>query len=67
KGYAPACAVVTGVKNIFNSDIPVASYEYYNLQGTKLAKEPKEGLFIVKTIKVDGSFTTQKVLKPSSK
>jgi len=67
KGYAPACAVVTGVENIFNSDIPVASYEYYNLQGAKLAKEPEEGLFIVKAIKVDGSFTTQKVLKSSSK
>ncbi len=63
KGYAPACAVSTGVENIISSDLPVSSYEYYNLQGAKLVKEPEEGLFIEKAIRIDGSFSTKKILK----
>jgi len=65
KGYAPACAVITGIKDVLTSDIPIAKYEYYNLQGAKLAKEPEEGLFIVKAIRIDGSFSTKKILKPA--
>lgn len=62
KGYAPACAVVTDVE-IISPDLPVSSYEYYNLQGAKLVKEPEEGLFIEKAIRIDGSFSTKKILK----
>lgn len=63
KGYAPACAISTSVDNPSISDLPTVGYEYYNLQGAKLVKEPEQGLFIEKALKIDGSFVTKKILK----
>ncbi|GHT76939.1 hypothetical protein AGMMS50262_16650 [Bacteroidia bacterium] len=62
KGYAPACAVTTGIGSI-TVDSSIVGHEYYNIQGAKLSRQPESGLFIDKAIKADGSSVSTKILK----
>jgi len=66
-GYAPTCVTIadagSGILPV-NIDSPVIGYEYYNLQGIKLSKQPESGLFIEKAIKANGTSVAAKVLKP---
>lgn len=45
------------------SDAPVVSTSYYNFQGQRLASEPQEGLYIVRSVKADGTVVAKKVAK----
>jgi hypothetical protein len=65
-GYAPTCTVVDKASGILpvNVDSQIIGYEYYNLQGIKLSKQPESGLFIEKAIKANGTSVASKVLKP---
>lgn len=64
KGYAPACAVLTGLDSkVINTAPVVVGYEFYTLQGAKLTREPLEGLYLQKAIREDGSFVTTKIYK----
>lgn len=63
-GYAPYCTSIatTGIPPVATGS-PVVGYEYYNLQGMKLSKQPENGLFIEKARKANGTFTATKVMK----
>lgn len=63
KGYAPACAITTGIDIPTAIDIPIVGHEYYSLQGQRLHKEPKSGLYIEKAIRADGSTLSRKIQK----
>lgn len=45
------------------SDSPVVSSTYYNFQGQRLASEPQHGLYIVRSVKADGTVVSKKVAK----
>jgi len=62
-GYAAPCLVVTDVASPSVSNSPVIGYEYYNIQGMNLKRQPESGLFIQKTKREDGSISTQKIFK----
>lgn len=64
KGYTLPCVVITGVDKPLESNSPVIDHEYYNLQGVKLTRAPKSGLYIHKAIKADGTSVSTKELKP---
>ena len=66
KGYTVPCADVTDIIPVV-VDSPVIGQEFYNLQGMKLSKQPESGLFIVKSIKANGTFVATKVLKQLGK
>lgn len=42
---------------------PVVATEYYNFQGQRLHEAPQHGMFIVKSVKANGSFEVSKVAK----
>ncbi len=63
KGYTLPCAVVTAVSDITRPKSPVVGHEYYNLMGSKLAREPETGIYIHKAIKADGTSESTKVIK----
>lgn len=44
-------------------DSPVVAKEYYNFQGQRLHEAPQHGMFIVKSVKANGSFEVSKVAK----
>lgn len=52
----------TSVKEVV-SDAPVVSTSYYNFQGQRLASEPQQGLYIVRSVKADGTVVSKKVAK----
>ena len=66
-GYAPTCAEIayddgSGIHPVIN-DSHFVRYEYFNLLGVKLFRQPESGLFIEKAIKADGTSVVNKVLK----
>ena len=61
-GYAPPCArITTDVKSPTVSDSPIVGYEYYNLLGGKLLRQPESGFYIQKAIREDGTSTSTKI------
>ena len=64
KGYTLPCTIVTGTAGQIKSDARIIGHEYYNLQGVKLFRAPKKGLYIHKVLKSDGSSVSTKELKP---
>lgn len=63
KGYAPACAVSTSVKNPSVSNAPIVERKYYNYQGMELSKKPAQGIYLEKVIRADGSSSVNKLFQ----
>lgn len=57
--YGPATDSVESVE----VDSPIVATEYYNFQGQRLYQAPENGMFIVKSVKANGSFEVSKVAK----
>lgn len=58
--------VITGdvsVKVVEESNAPVVSTSYYNFQGQRLSSEPDNGMYIIRTVKADGTVKATKVAK----
>ena len=60
--YYPTYTPSTGIEEIKNVAKPSCKFEYYSLNGTRIA-EPVNGISIRKTIFSDGTVQTDKVIK----
>ena len=60
--YYPTYTPSTGIEEIKNVAKPSCKFEYYSLNGTRIA-EPVDGISIRKTIFSDGTVQTDKVIK----
>ena len=49
----------SGIDNIEDNNAEIISQEYYDLSGRKIAK-PENGLYVVRTIKADGTVSVSK-------
>lgn len=52
----------TGVESV-ESNSPVVSKSFYNFQGQRLSSEPESGLYIIRSVKADGTVKAEKVAK----
>lgn len=65
-GYASPKAydvATSGINAVAVDNSPVVTTEYYNFQGQRLNNAPENGMFIVKSIKANGSYNATKVVK----
>ncbi|MCM1005640.1 MAG: hypothetical protein NC402_05010 [Prevotella sp.] len=56
---------VLGVKDVVTeeSNAPVVSRSFYNFQGQRLNSEPESGMYIIRSVKADGTVKATKVAK----
>ena len=63
KGYTLPCALSTGINENYKVDAQVVGNEYYNIMGIRLPREPRQGLYIHRIIKADGTSDVIKKFK----
>lgn len=63
KGYTLPCALSTSINDVFKADPQVIGNEYYDIMGKRLSKEPRQGLYIHRILKADGTSEVVKKFK----
>lgn len=63
KGYTVPCPQTTGVIDVIEQDVQIIGHEYYNILGVQLREEPRQGLYIHKMLKEDGTSEVVKIFK----
>jgi len=54
----------SGVESVMEeSNAPVVSRSFYNFQGQRLSSEPENGMYIIRSVKADGTVKAEKVAK----
>lgn len=54
----------SGIESVVEeSNAPVVSRSFYNFQGQRLSSEPENGMYIIRSVKADGTVKAEKVAK----
>jgi hypothetical protein len=64
KGYTLPCAIsTTGIEDLIEANSQVVGHEYFDLLGRRLLDEPRQGLYIHRILKADGTSVVVKKYK----
>lgn len=60
QGYTLPCPQATGVHDVIEKKAEIVDHKYYNILGIELPEEPRQGLYIHKKIRTDGTTEVEK-------
>ncbi len=63
KGYSLPCALSTGVTKVIRSEAEIVGHEYYNILGVRLQRAPRNGFYIHRILRSDGTSEVVKEFK----
>lgn len=63
QGYTLPCPQATGVIDVIEREAEIIGHEFYNILGVQLREEPRQGLYIHRIIRADGTAEAVKIFK----